>query len=323
MIRTFDWRDVALMHRVSKRGLCLYARMSCTRGPNALLNALKEVLPMTGQASTVVYRSETKKGRAAIGQLHHNLGDHHARIAFIGPAEVLDGAEGIHLLDALVETAGIRGAHHLLAEVNEESYAFESLRQAGFAIYARQRIWRLAGGPRVGDKTETGAWRSLRKADYAAVLALYHNLVPPLVQQIEPPPSRGRDCRVHWGKDEVIGYMQLQHGPLGSWIQPFFHPSVEDPEDLLKPILKQVRDDRRSPLYVSVRSYQGWMDGMLHRLGFDSWQDQAVMVKHLVAQVRKPVLKPLRAMEGTRPEPTSPIVRVDDRRSSNRAREST
>jgi hypothetical protein len=278
---------------------------------------------MVGRASTVVYRPSEQKDRAAIGQLHHNIRDHHARIAFIGPAEVLDRADGVHLLDALVETAGILGAHHLLAEVSEDSYAFEALRQAGFATYARQRIWRLAENPPADDEAKTGAWRSIRRTDYAAVLALYHNLVPPLVQQIEPPPSRGRDCLVHWGQEEVMGYLQLQHGPLGSWIQPFFHPSVENPEDLLKPVLRQVSNDRNRPLYISMRSYQGWMDGMLHRLGFDAWQDQAVMVKHLVATVRKPVLKPLRSLDGTRPEPTSPIVRVEDQRSRNRVREST
>lgn len=323
MIRTFDWRDVALLNKVSKRGLCMYARMGCTHGPNALFNALREVLPTGSRASTLVYRHRTQKDRAAAAQLHHRIGNHHARIAFIGPADVLERAEGLHLLDALIETAGIRGAHHLLAEVSEDSYAFEALRQTSFAIYARQRIWRLAGDSQVRQKTKIGAWRNIQTKDYAAVLALYHNLVPPLVQQIEPPPSRRRDCLVHWGQEEVIGYMQLQHGPLGSWVQPFFHPSVENPEDLLGPLLLKMHNDRKKPLYVSVRSYQGWMDGMLHRLGFDAWQDQAVMVKHLVAKVRKPVLAPLRALEGTRPEPSSPIVRIGGKGSRNRAREST
>jgi len=301
----------------------MYARMDCTRGPNLLLNALREVLPIGAQASTVVYRPSQKVDHAAVGQLHHSIGDQYARIAFVGPVDILDRPDGLHLLDALVETAGIRGAHHLLAEVDEDSYPFNTLRQASFAIYARQRIWRLSGELKARQETQVGAWRSIRRKDYPAVLALYHNLVPPLVQQIEPPPSRGRDCLVHWGQDEVIGYLQLQHGPLGSWIETFFHPSVENPQDLLEPVLRQVHNGRRRPLYMSVRSYQGWMDGMLIRMGFDVWQDQAVMVKHLVAKVRKPVLKPLRALEGTRPEPTSPIVRIHAKRSKNQAREST
>jgi hypothetical protein len=323
MIRTFDWRDVALLHRVSKRGLCMHARVGCTRGPNALLNALREVLPVGERASTVVYRPDADRDQAAVGQIHHIIGDHHARIAFIGPADVFNEAGGIHLLDALAEVAGIRGAHHLLAEVDESSYAFESLRQAGFAIYARQRLWRLVGKPAAGQESKARVWRKIRRRDHAAVLALYHNLVPPMVQQIEPPPSRGRDCLVHWEQKDVIGYLQLQHGPLGSWLQPFFHPSVEKPGELLMPILRQVHIDRNKPLYVSVRSYQGWMNGMLQRLGFQPWQDQAVMVKHLVAKVRKPLLAPLRTLEGTRPEPTSPIVQVDNQRSTDRVHEST
>jgi hypothetical protein len=323
MIRLFDWRDVALLRRVRKDGLCMYARMGCTRGPNALRNALREILPTGRRGCTMVYRPDAKDERAAVGQICHSGDQHHARIAFIGPEEVLGRPNGVHLLDALVEAAGMRGAHQLLAEVNEDSHAFESLREASFAIYARQRIWRLIRVPSAAQNEHSGAWRRMRYGDSPAVQALYHSLVPPLVQQIEPPPSRDPECLVHWEQDALTAYLQIERGPLGTWVQPFFHPSVDSAEDLLSPVLRQFRIDRNRPLYLCVRSYHGWMNGMLDRLGFEDWQDQAVMVKHLVAKIRKPVLAPLRTLEGTRPEPTSPIMRTENRRSGNRVREST
>jgi hypothetical protein len=45
----------------------------------------------------------------------------------------------------------------------------------------------------------------------------------------------------------------------------------------------------------------------LERLGFEPFNDQAVMVKRLTAAVRHPVRAPLPALEGTQPEPTAPF----------------
>ncbi len=323
MIRPFDWRDVALLHRVHRHGICMYARMGCTSGPNALMSALREMLSMGRRACTVVYRPDAMNEQAAVGQLCHGANDQHARLAFIGPAEVLSHPNAVHLIDALVETAGARGAHHLLAEVPEDSHAFEALRHASFAIYARQRIWRLDSHPPTSRMQHSGVWRSMSDGDTAAVQALYHSLVPPLVQQIEPPPSRDRGGLLHWDQDELNAYLQIQRGPLGTWVQPFFRPSVDNAEAPLSSLLRQFRIDRHRPLYLCVRSYHGSLNGLLERLGFKAWQDQAVMVKHLVAKVRKPVLSPLRAIEGTRPEPTSPIMRTEDRRSGSRVSEGT
>jgi hypothetical protein len=323
MIRPVGWRDLGLLGRLHKQGVCLYARMGCTRGPDALLNALLEILPTGRRASTVVYRPEAKSDRAAIAQLYQESDSHSARVVFAAPADVLAHPEGVHLLDALVEAAGGRGAHHLLAEVPEDDLAFETLRQAGFAIYARQRIWRLASPPPVGEDLGLEAWRGMRSGDSAAVLAIYRDLVPPLVQQIEPSPACDRGCLVHWMEDALGAYLQIQRGPLGTWLQPFFHPSVDRAEALLAPVLRQLRVDRNHPLYLCVRSYQGWMNGMLERIGFEAWQDQAVMVKHLVAKVRKPVLARLRALDGTRPEPTSPIARTQNGAAVKRIRETT
>ena len=39
--------------------------------------------------------------------------------------------------------SGERGALRLLADVDEQTLAFEALRKCGFAIYNRQRVWRL------------------------------------------------------------------------------------------------------------------------------------------------------------------------------------
>jgi hypothetical protein len=322
VIRPFDWRDLLLLHRVRKHGICLDAQMGFTRGSNTLWNALMEIVPTGRNVCTLVYRPHAKHESAAIGQIAHHPGDPHARVSFVGPARALSSPNSIYLLEALVEAAGVSGAHHLIAEVKEESRAFESLRLAGFSIYARQRIWRLNGDLQADTDRFVGAWRSIQESDHNAVQTLYHNIIPPLVQHIEPPPSHQRCCMVYWNQDELMGYMQVSTGPLGTWVQPLLHPAVEDTEALLMAAFRQTGMDGLVPLSVCVRSYHGWMNAILERIGFDTWQDQAVMVKHLAATVRKPALAHLRPLEGTRPEPTAPIVRIEESQPGNQVHES-
>jgi hypothetical protein len=119
-----------------------------------------------------------------------------------------------------------------------------------------------------------------------------------------------------------MGYLQVLSGPLGTWAKPYLHPATEDMEALLMAAFRSMGREHLYPLSVCVRSYHGWMNAILERIGFEAWQDQAVMVKHLAATVRKPALAHLRPLEGTRPEPTAPIVRIHESKNANQVHES-
>ena len=205
---------------------------------------------------------------------------------------------------------GEHGAPSLIAEVDERSEAFEHLRSAGFAIYVRQRIWQLDEIEQEFESAEGDIWRLESSEDRSAAQSLYHNIVPGLVQQVEPPPTRPGHNLVYWREGELLGYLDIERGSLGTWIQPYFHPAVEGFQGLLGAYLKEVRRDR--PVYVCVRSYQSWMSRPLERLWFEPAVDQAVMVKRLAIGVRSQVASPLPAVEGTYPEPTAPIARIED-----------
>ena len=161
MIRPFDWRDLTLLHRVRHRGLCLDSQLAYTRGPNVLQYALLDMLNPGRTAHTLVLRPGAQ---ASIGQVLLPAGRNGAHIAFISPAEVLEDKDGVELLEALARAAGEHGAHSLIAEVDEDSPGFESLRRSGFAIYSRQRIWQLTGLPAPSDAAKTaGASRVDRR----------------------------------------------------------------------------------------------------------------------------------------------------------------
>ncbi|OGO08940.1 MAG: hypothetical protein A2Z66_07310 [Chloroflexi bacterium RBG_13_66_10] len=308
MIRPFDWRDLSLLHRLRDRGLCLDSQQAYSQGPHALQYALLGALAPRGTAFTLVARPRGSGEAPAIGQLLQRNGDALLRLSFIAPAEALSQPAGLSLLDGLCQTAGARGGRNLVADVDEDNPAFISLREAGFAIYARQQVWRLEGDSQRPDGAGTGAmWRLEAAADSPGIHLLHLNVVPALVQQIEPPPARGRGL-VHWREGEILGYLEIARGPLGIWTQPYFHPAAEKPDELLAGLLSQIGPKVGRPLYVCVRSYQSWLNRPLERAGFERLSAQAVMVKRLAVAVRRPALAPLPALEGTRVKPTTPMA---------------
>jgi hypothetical protein len=309
-VRPFDWRDLPLLHRVRHEGLCFHSQMAFTRGPQPLQNALLDSLTPGRGECTIVVRDRQDEAPDLIGQVSHPYQSHVARLTFIGPSDGLQASQGARLLEALSQSVGRRGAQNLVAEVDEDSLAFESLRKAGFAIYARQRIWRWSRPASAQDRETTTLWQSERDDDQSNLINLYQDLVPGLVQHVEPAPNGGRRGLVFLQDGELLGYADIDRGPLGIWLHPFIHPAVEESESLIIDLLEQVSNGGGRPVYLCVRSYQGWMNAKLGRMGADAWNDQAVMVKRLAALQRLPATSPIPAFEGSRPEPTAPYARL-------------
>jgi hypothetical protein len=322
MIRPFDWRDLGLLHQLRDQALALDSKMAHTRGTSAFPTVLVELFPLTHTTHTLVARPEKDGEPAAIGQLSHRPSEPLAHMAFVAPAEFLHNPHAIPLLEALCKAAGARGASHLIAEVDEHSPAFENLRRAAFAIYARQRIWSYAGERRPASP-QASPWRPSRESDAPGVHCLYLSVLPTMVQQIEEPPQQGGADLTHARDGEILAYLQIERGPLGLWIQPYVHPAAEELETLLAAFLAQCEHADRRPLYFAVRSYQGWVGHALSRLGLQPIQDQAVMVKRLAARVREPEASRLPAVERTRPEPTTPIATLGPAPSLAPSRETT
>jgi hypothetical protein len=317
LIRPFDWRDLSLLHRLRNRGLCLDAQLAYTRGPNTLQHALLDSLNPVLTAHTLVGRSQSADGPDCLGQYIYRHQDALARVTFVSPEQALGEASGIQLLDGLTRSAGSQGARHLVAEVDEHLPAFQALREAGFAVYARQRIWRLdplpgdipEGTPRELEPAST-AWRHEQASDELALTLLYANLVPALVQQVEAPPRRNGRGWVHAHQGELLGYLNVDRGPLGTWVQPYLHPAAEAVEQLLRAFLASLEARPGRPLFFVVRSYQGWLNDVLERLGLQPASDQAVMVRRMVVPLRQQAAVE-RAPAGVTVKTTSPMAHFE------------
>lgn len=316
MIRPFDWRDVGLVRALSERGLCLDSATRLTRGTQPLQSALLAYLMPRAGTPTLIWRDE---GHSAFGQLRHRAGDERARALFIAPGWSIEPAGWLALVDQLAVEAGGRGGHNLLAEVDESSPEFEALRISGFAIYARQTIWRLNH-----DLAPTAPALPLRhasKEDGPNTLALYNDIVPRLVQQVEPTPEAGRGYVLERGHD-LVAHLAVRRGPLGIWVDPVVHPEAFDlADEIVSSALHFLTSANRAgrPVYVNVRRYQDWLQEPLRLAGFEKVASQAVMVKRLVVRVTEPALQSIPAIAARNTRPVAQVERLIHIHPPNRA----
>jgi hypothetical protein len=302
MIRAFDWRDVGLVKTLGAHGICFDSETSLTRGCQPLPDALLAYLMPGPRAPTLVWR---ERDRAVFGQLRHRLGQEQARVLFVAPPCAAAGDGWPLMVEQMAAEAGRRGAHNLIAEVSEESPEFDVLRAVGFAVYARQSVWKLPG-PFAAGPAALGL-RAATSADVFGLSVLYTNIVPRLVQQVEPPPASARGY-VLQREGELIAFLDVRRGPRGIWLDPYLHPEAYGLSgEVMQAALGLLSNPANLPIYVCVRRYQDWLQEVLAQAGFEAQGAQAILVKRLTARVMEPVLKPLPAVEN---QATTPVVRA-------------
>ncbi len=191
--------------------------------------------------------------------------------------------------------------------MDETTRVYDVLREVGFAIYGRQRVW--AAGSLPNPDRRKSLWRAVRDQDEIAVRTLYNALVPGLTQQVETPPWEPLRGLVLPDGNGLLAYANLTYGPRGIMVHPFFHPDAGQVSVRLAEMLAKIPNRRGRPVYIGVRTYQAWLEPALEELGARPGVRQAVMVKRLVATVQKPALAPLPALKGGTANPTVPIAR--------------
>jgi len=310
-VRFFDWRDLPILHRYRHRGLFLDAATMLTRG-QFLVPAgamLAYFAPAIG-IFTFLCENGDHSESPLLGQVTHPPGSPSARLSFLAPESALESFELPALLDYAALQIGERGAFHIQAEVDEQHGALEPLRNAGFAIYARQRIWQLEEPPSL--EVEPLACRLCKDQDVPAVRSLYNDLVPGLVQQVEPPPRSGSRSLVYYQDGMLLAYLELRYGPFGIWVQPFVHPDAENSVNQLVLRLQNLPNRHSRPVYVCVRSYQSWLEPFIDEIGAKSSSSQALMVRHLAISRLAAQVFALPAINGKHPEPTAPMMRLEN-----------
>jgi hypothetical protein len=222
-----------------------------------------------------------ENGTPLIGGVIQTNGDAFAKLVYLAPGSNLTNAGLPALIEHLTAEAGKWGAFHVLAELEEGSDAFPALRATGFSVYAWQRIWDVS---EVVPPEGTCGWTRIQPVNLPAVQSLYHQIVPPLLQPVEPAPKRavGMIC-----SEGSRCYVNIAYGARGIVLTPLIHPEATGVAMLLGSLLNQLPDRRGRPVYVCVRSYQAWLEPALEDLGGKAASRQAVMVKHLARMIKE------------------------------------
>ncbi|MEI8131105.1 MAG: hypothetical protein WCG34_01645 [Leptolinea sp.] len=273
---------------------------------------LSQIQPMRGSYTSV---APAEDGIPPLfGQVNYRLGERSARAAFITPENATILSALPLLLEDMARQSGEWGAYHLLAEMDENSPAFEAFRRAGFSVFAWQRIWKL---PEItASKPPESDWAPADLEQENSIRSLFLSLVPPLVLAAEPASIHTFQGLVCAQKGEVVAYVDVEFGPRGIYVKPLFHPDAVDVDCLIHALATTLPNQSGRPVYLAVRSYQSWLENGLQELGAEAAPRQAVLVKHLIVRQRSLAReRSLPALEQRRVEPSAPMARVEPAKS--------
>jgi hypothetical protein len=303
VLRPFTIRDLSLWQAASSQAVFLNPQSFLTQGPRAILRgAFFSPLSALSGVFTYVLHNQGNSN-AFIGQVSHPQGSQIAHGRFLSPKNALTSRYLPELLDGLLKQIGSRGAHSLIAEVDEDSPAFGVLRQNGFSIYARQQIWKIEQAH--STSAQTSSWRHALTGDELAVQILRNGLVPGQVQQIEAT-KESLDGYVFYRDEQLLAYADVKRGPRGIWLQPFVSLDAEPFEAALIDLLARLRPRASRPVYICLRSYQEWLQAPLKKLGASPGPYQAVMAKRTTLPLKVEETRRI-PVANRSAEPTTPI----------------
>jgi hypothetical protein len=277
-IRPLALFDLPYLYSFRDDAVGLDAARTLTRGnPLGAVGLFAYVNPARHIYSAIV----NGEGESVLGGIIHSRNETFAKLLFIAPSSQLDHPDLPDLIENLAEQAGGWGAFHVLAEVDEMSEAFIALRRAGFSVYAWQRMWDVS---ELTEANHSFTWLRVKSLHVPSVQSLYHQIVPPLLQPVEPQPR----SPIGWMCNEGVKcYVSATHGVYGIVLTPLIHPEATDVSAKLASLIGNLPDRRNRPVYVCVRSYQAWLEPVLADLGAQGADRQAVMVKHLARMVKE------------------------------------
>lgn len=309
-MRSILWYDWPYIFRQRRQICSLDNVLLLTSGtPLSLTHILSAIRP-TDHLYTGVYEP-SDDAEKSIAQIYQSSKMENAHINYLLHPEIGDPNNLISLLEGLIKEAGSWGARQVVADVDTDSPYFAPFRQAGFSVLAKQQVFKCSSPEKV-HSTLKNQWRIWRSADIPAIRSLYHTLVPPLVQPVEPMTRREMLGLVYFdGKGDLQAYADLVYGPVGAWVLPVIHPQTkEDITDLLSQMLLALPDLNRRSIYITARSYQPWVEHALVDLSADPGPEQALLVSYIAHRQRVKAEFSFASIENGNREPTLPLAPI-------------
>lgn len=279
--------DIPLIRRISDDVAVLDTEIEYTRelyGPSgAILSGL--LLPQR-HAFTLIARVGDEQ---AVGHFRMREPEGVAHIVYVAPTirPQDDDTAWLHVLDAMAREAGRHDAQVLVGEVSEDDPLFETMRHSGFAVYARQQIWRRPPGDYVCLEPKV-ILAAAQETDLGAIQGLVARVVPKMLHPFSVPTGLQAGW-VYYRGGRLLAYIAVGKGRHGVYLTPFIDPgAMPQAPAIFHDLIQNIQGTGKLPLYVQVRRYQEWLHTPLHGLGFVPGPSQALMVRHIKAIVRQP-----------------------------------
>lgn len=318
--------DLIAIQQLQRRGIQMDLERAVLWPHSPLRAAMAAHWPLSPIGTeTIVLSPPSGRGRA-LGFLQMRWRAHRpeADLAFIAPS--LDAREDAvsiwyRLLAECTQAIGDRGGQHLFAQISGGDATEDVLRQAGFAAYAHEDIYRLTERP--SHLTKTTHLRRQRSRDAWNLLRLYTQTTPRPVQIAEGVLSpEGQVGRLDdwWDqvqgtgyilevKSELAGAVRVLRGSAAYWLRFWLNPQAREYGDtLLGEALSLLWAAPRRPIYVSVREYESGLRAPLEEIGFRYLYTRNLLVKHTTARAKEPLIKLVPALE-KRPETAASVAR--------------
>ncbi len=317
-IHPLDLLDLPTLYRYRGEAIPLDSSRLLTRGnPLGAIGVMAYINPRKHIYSAV----SREDGAKLAGGIIHTHGEMFAKLLYLAPASEMNNAALPALIENLTTQAGSWGVMHVVAEVDELSTAFVPLRMSGFSVYAWQRIWDVTplatsqpdGSHADGDGASSDSghhWQRVQSVQLPAIQNLHHQIVPPLLQPVEPAPKTpsGYIC-----SEGLKAHVAVSTGMVGIVLFPFIHPEATDVGTKLASLVRMLPNRGGRPVYICVRSYQAWLEPVLEDLGAKAADRQAIMVKHLARMVKEEQAVRERQPAGVTVQP-SRISRMEDQK---------
>lgn len=284
--------------------------LALTRGaPLSLANLLSSIRP-TDHVFTGVYESQDGS-KNVIGQIHQSQNLSSAHLSYLLQPEENDAFDLVVLLEGLIKQAGHWGAKQVIADLAIDADFLPQFRKAGFSVWAKQRVFKCESGTLVESNLDK-RWRTWTSGDIHAMRSLYLTLVPPLIQPVEPLTRREKLGLVYYDDNGVLqAYADLVYGPAGAWVLPLIHPEAkENMTELLLQMLMDLPGLNGRDVFVTVRSYQPWVEHALENLSAQPGPEQVLLVRHLTIRQRVKAEFSFSPVENGKTEPTIPVTSI-------------
>ncbi len=238
-IRALDLLDLPTLHRYRNEVLGFDTARSLTKG--SPLSGLGLVSHLASPSRNSYSAIADGDGGRLMGGVYRIHGESFAKLLYLAPASRLDHRELPALLENLADEVGNWGAFHVVAEVEETGEAFQSLRHAGYSVYAWQRMCDVS---EIKPEASAGAWDRAAPADLSGIQSLYQQIVPPLIQPVEHMPG------VHGGyvcNEGVRCYARYVSGAYGIALSPLIHPEARNVDARIMGLINSLTNRRNRP----------------------------------------------------------------------------